>query len=189
MSEVQLEVRSNSKASSLGSGEILRMASGVISGGHTPTPTWTEGTPSFTESSSSGELGMAIDFIGLASEPVCMFVSSLLLKGFQDRRKWTKRLAALSAPARESSTKKHPRTFIRIMKWWVPLAFRERFSAGKIIKNKQTNKNKKKNGPASERAKNNETYCTFQSNGSSLRISIRLPEPPKLVFPPKTFKA
>lgn len=57
MSEVQLEVRSNSKASSLGSGEILRMASGVISGGHTPTPTWTEGTPSFTESSSSGELG------------------------------------------------------------------------------------------------------------------------------------
>jgi hypothetical protein len=34
------------------------MASGIISGGHTPTPTWTEGTPSFTESSSSGELGM-----------------------------------------------------------------------------------------------------------------------------------
>ncbi|XP_046439244.1 phosphatidylinositol 4-phosphate 5-kinase type-1 gamma-like isoform X5 [Daphnia pulex] len=59
MSEVQLEVRSNSKASSLGSGEILRMASGVISGGHTPTPTWTEGTPSFTESSSSGELGFS----------------------------------------------------------------------------------------------------------------------------------
>uniref|UniRef100_A0A0P6E4X9 Phosphatidylinositol 4-phosphate 5-kinase type-1 beta n=1 Tax=Daphnia magna TaxID=35525 RepID=A0A0P6E4X9_9CRUS len=59
MSEVQLEVRSNSKASSLGSGEILRMASGVLSGGHTPTPTWTEGTPSFTESSSSGELGFS----------------------------------------------------------------------------------------------------------------------------------
>ncbi|XP_046648867.1 phosphatidylinositol 4-phosphate 5-kinase type-1 alpha-like isoform X8 [Daphnia pulicaria] len=59
MSEVQLEVRSNSKASSLGSAEILRMASGVISGGHTPTPTWTEGTPSFTESSSSGELGFS----------------------------------------------------------------------------------------------------------------------------------
>nr|CAH0105452.1 unnamed protein product [Daphnia galeata] len=59
MSEVQLEVRSNSKASSLGSGEILRMASGIISGGHTPTPTWTEGTPSFTESSSSGELGFS----------------------------------------------------------------------------------------------------------------------------------
>lgn len=57
MSEVQLEVRSNSKASSLGSGEIVRMASGIISSGHTPTPTWTEGTPSFTESSSSGELG------------------------------------------------------------------------------------------------------------------------------------
>uniref|UniRef100_A0A0P4ZSY0 Phosphatidylinositol 4-phosphate 5-kinase type-1 beta n=1 Tax=Daphnia magna TaxID=35525 RepID=A0A0P4ZSY0_9CRUS len=57
MSEVQLEVRSNSKASSLGSGEILRMASGVLSGGHTPTPTWTEGTPSFTESSSSGFSG------------------------------------------------------------------------------------------------------------------------------------
>lgn len=87
MSEVQLEVRSNSKASSLGSGEILRMASGVISGGHTPTPTWTEGTPSFTESSSSGELGMKIDFIGLALEPVYVVMSFALLKGFQDRRK------------------------------------------------------------------------------------------------------
>ena len=56
MSEVQLEVR-GSQASSLGSGEIVRMASGILSSGHTPTPTWTEGTPSFTESSSSGELG------------------------------------------------------------------------------------------------------------------------------------
>ena len=60
MSEVQLEVR-GSQASSLGSGEIVRMASGILSSGHTPTPTWTEGTPSFTESSSSGELGKPLE--------------------------------------------------------------------------------------------------------------------------------
>ena len=32
------------------------------SSAHTPTPTWTEGTPSFTESSSSGELGRLLFF-------------------------------------------------------------------------------------------------------------------------------
>lgn len=58
MSEVQLEVRSESKASSLGSAEMNRRKMGGSSAA-TPTPTWTEGTPSFTESSSSGEIGIA----------------------------------------------------------------------------------------------------------------------------------
>ena len=53
MSEVQLEARSDSKASS------LSMESGMRTGvpSSAPTPTWTEGTPSYTESSSSGDLG------------------------------------------------------------------------------------------------------------------------------------
>ncbi len=59
MSEVQLEVRSDSKASSLGSAEMSRRKMGGSSAA-TPTPTWTEGTPSFTESSSSGELGILL---------------------------------------------------------------------------------------------------------------------------------
>ena len=53
---MQLEVRSDSKAS-IESNDIGRMVVGQPSSTHTPTPTWTEGTPSFTESSSSGELG------------------------------------------------------------------------------------------------------------------------------------
>ena len=54
MSEVLLEARSDSKASS------LSMESGMRTGvpSTAPTPTWTEGTPSYTESSSSGDLGM-----------------------------------------------------------------------------------------------------------------------------------
>jgi len=52
MSEVLLEARSDSKASS------LSMESGMRTGvpSTAPTPTWTEGTPSYTESSSSGDL-------------------------------------------------------------------------------------------------------------------------------------
>jgi 1-phosphatidylinositol-4-phosphate 5-kinase len=54
LSEVQLEIRSDSKTS-IESNDVSKMVGN--SSVHTPTPTWTEGTPSFTESSSSCELG------------------------------------------------------------------------------------------------------------------------------------
>lgn len=59
---MQLEVRSDSKAS-IESNDIGRMVVGQPSSTHTATPTWTEGTPSFTESSSSGELGRLLNHI------------------------------------------------------------------------------------------------------------------------------
>lgn len=52
----------------------------------------------------------------------------LFQQGFQDRRKWTKRQPTRPAFMSRLSTKKLcPRVFIRIMKWWVPFAFREQF--------------------------------------------------------------
>lgn len=62
-SEVHLvEMRSESKASSFGSGEVGRLATGALSS--VPTPTFTEGTPSYTDSSSSWDSGnfFAISF-------------------------------------------------------------------------------------------------------------------------------
>jgi len=64
MSEVLLETRSDSKASSVSVESGMRM--GIPS--TAPTPTWTEGTPSYTESSSSGDLGMFFIVIDCASE-------------------------------------------------------------------------------------------------------------------------
>lgn len=54
MSEVLLETRSDSKASSVSMESGHRMGLPYTA----PTPTWTEGTPSYTESSSSGDLGI-----------------------------------------------------------------------------------------------------------------------------------
>ena len=66
MSDVQLEPRADSR-STLSVDSSVGVLGGCMARTHTwtpplsvegSTPTWTEGTPSFTESSSSGDLGM-----------------------------------------------------------------------------------------------------------------------------------